>query len=648
MHVTPPHGGRDTPMKPAQPPSLKRYATEWMTLGLALALAAVLIVYELQQGRAGIDTTEHERLAVQARVIEDNLAQQLDGINKALASLRAEYARPPAERTANTSARLKILSDAIPGVRNMFLIDASGTVIASSEAALLGRSCSEREFFRVPNQARIGETLYVSPPFQSLLGHLVIAVSRVLHGPSGEFEGLVVAGLDTRYFEVVMRSVLYAHDMQAALAHADGKIFLATPQGTALPALKSRMSEIAEAMREGGATPWVDGATHDDSGSIIAVREVAPAALQMDRPLVIAVGRSADAVFRAWRQHAVELGGFFSAVFLAASLGLHRSQRRRREFDELDAVAATERRLGAERLELALRGAELGLWDWDVPNDRFNHNELTRLRLGYAPDEIGLDGKAWRALFHADDAERVMATIEAHFDSRTEAYECEFRIRHKAGHAVWLLSRGKVVERDADGRPLRMAGTHMDITDRKRIELELQRLNERLTQLSTTDGLTEVGNRRLFDQTLSAEWARAARKRDRVALLMIDIDHFKDYNDAYGHPAGDECLRRVARIVSETVKREGELVARYGGEEFALLLPGADLASARVVAERCLAALAEARIEHRQSPTSQWVTMSDGIADAVAAPGTLPTALVEAADAALYRAKRAGRSRLEI
>ena len=635
-------------MKAAQTQSLKRYATEWLVLAIALALAAAFIVYELQQGRAGIDAMEHERLAVQARVIEDNLALQLDGINKALASVRAEYARPAAERTANTSARLKILSDAIPGVRNMFLLDAAGTVVASSEAALLGKNFREREYFAVPNQSRIGGTLYVSAPFRSVFGNLVVVVGRVLHGPSGEFEGLVVAGLDTRYFQVVMRSVLYADDMQAALAHADGKIFLGASRGHGPDTLQALMPAIAARLREPRADmPPTTVLTRAGDDTIVAVREIAPTALQMDKPLVVAVSRSEDAAFRTWRQHGVELGGFFSALFLTTSLGLHRSQWRRREFDRFEAAAANERRLGAERLELALRGAELGLWDWDVPNDRFIHNELTRLRLGYAPDEIGPDGKAWRALFHSDDAARVVATIDAHFEGRTEAYECEFRIRHKAGHPVWLLSRGKVVERDADGRPLRMAGTHMDITERKRIELELQRLNERLTQLSTTDGLTEVGNRRLFDQTLSAEWARAARKRDPVALLMIDIDHFKDYNDTYGHPAGDECLRRVARIVSETVKREGELVARYGGEEFALLLPGADLAAARVVAERCLAALAEARIEHRQSPTSAWVTMSIGIADAVAAPGTLPTALVEAADAALYRAKRAGRSRYE-
>ena len=631
-------------MNRQQPTTPRRNATEWGVLALALFLAAALIGYELQQGHVGIDATERDRLAVQARVIEDNISQQLDGINKALGSLRAEYARPVAERAGDTSARLKILSDAIPGVRNMFILDTAGRVTASSEAALLGTDLKDRAYFTASSQTRIGETLYVSPPFVSVLGNRVIVVGRILHGPTGEFEGLAAAALDGRYFEVVMRSVMYAKDMQVALAHADGSVFIGLPRATAPHDVADIAAQIAlEAHPGGEASQTV--VTRGDAPLIAAAREVSPAALKMDRPLVVVVSRHVDAVFRPWRLHASELGGFFVVLLIATTAGLHSSQWRRREFDRLAAMTADERRLGAERLELALRGAELGLWDWDVRNDRFNHNELTRLQLGYAVDEIGLGGSEWRALFHPDDEDRILQTINAHFRGQTDAYECEFRVLHKAGHPVWLLSRGKVVERDAEGRPLRMAGTHMDITERKRIELELQRLNERLTQLSTTDGLTEVGNRRLFDQTLSAEWSRAARKHDRIALLMIDIDHFKPYNDCYGHPAGDECLRKVARLISETVKREGELVARYGGEEFALLLPGTDLAAARIVAERCLDALAEARIEHRGSPTSPWLTMSIGIADAVAAPGTLPSALVEAADAALYRAKRAGRVR---
>ncbi|HEY5322081.1 MAG TPA: diguanylate cyclase, partial [Caldimonas sp.] len=163
----------------------------------------------------------------------------------------------------------------------------------------------------------------------------------------------------------------------------------------------------------------------------------------------------------------------------------------------------------------------------------------------------------------------------------------------------------------------------------------------------TTDALTEVGNRRMFDQTLKTEWARASRRGEPVGLLMIDIDHFKEYNDHYGHPAGDVCLRQVARMVGESMRRGGELVARYGGEEFALLLPGADLEDTRRAAERCMQIIADAKIEHRASATSAWLTISIGAASQVAAAGTDGSALVETADAALYRAKRCGRGRIE-
>jgi len=627
-------------------PTPHRYLAEWLVLALALAVASGLIGFELQRRHASTGANERDRLTVQARVVDENLSQQLDGINKALISIRTEYAQTSGERPGSSSARLKTLSDAIPGVRNLFMLDATGTILSSSEPVLIGRNFRDREYFDIASRERNTETLYVSAPIRTLMGPYVIVVGRVLLGPTGRFEGVIVAALEADYFDVVLRSVLYARDMSAALSHADGKVFLTAPRDAAPPDLEGLLPvRTAVQLRPASGTLVVDqGAGRDER--IVAVRAVAPPGLHMDKPLVVVLSRAHDGVYAAWRKQALEAGGFLAALFATASLGLQRSQSRRREFDRFESATAHERRRSAERLETALRGAALGLWDWHVPEDRFSH-ELARLQLGYAAGEVPPEGGAWRALIHPEDVGRVVATFEAHFFRETENYECEFRVRHKEGRWVWLLSRGQVVERDAEGRPLRMAGTHMDITERKSIELELQRLNERLVLLSTTDGLTEVGNRRLFDQTLNAEWARAARKRDPVALLMIDIDHFKDYNDHYGHPAGDECLRRIARLISETVKREGELVARYGGEEFALLLPGADLESGRIVAQRCLRALADARLEHAASPTSPWVTMSIGVASAVAGIGVKASVLVDAADAALYRAKRAGRGRFE-
>ena len=198
-----------------------------------------------------------------------------------------------------------------------------------------------------------------------------------------------------------------------------------------------------------------------------------------------------------------------------------------------------------------------------------------------------------------------------------------------------------------EGRPDRLIGVLQDITEKKTAALELQRLNKQLARLSTTDALTEIGNRRLFDQTLQSEWARAARRSEAIGLLMIDIDHFKAFNDHYGHPAGDACLRKVARLLGSAAQRSGELVARYGGEEFTVLLPGADLAETCRTAERCCSIVADARIAHGASPIAAWLSVSIGAASRMASAGAEAAGLLAAADAALYRAKRNGRGRVE-
>ena len=185
-----------------------------------------------------------------------------------------------------------------------------------------------------------------------------------------------------------------------------------------------------------------------------------------------------------------------------------------------------------------------------------------------------------------------------------------------------------------------------DFTERKRQELRLQRANELLARQSTTDGLTGVGNRRLFDQLLQQEWLRSARAGQPLALVLVDIDHFKQYNDCYGHVAGDDCLRRVATLLRSCVGRGSEAVCRYGGEEFAILLVDTDLAGAQVVAQRCLDSVRLAAIEHEGSPVRRSVSLSIGVAARVGEPALAASSLVQAADSALYQAKQSGRARL--
>lgn len=174
---------------------------------------------------------------------------------------------------------------------------------------------------------------------------------------------------------------------------------------------------------------------------------------------------------------------------------------------------------------------------------------------------------------------------------------------------------------------------------------ELQTAHDRLQALATLDGLTNIANHRRFKEFLAQEWQRTQRTRTPLSLLMIDVDFFKFYNDAYGHQAGDECLKRVAVALAETVQRGTDLAARYGGEEFVVVLTDTGLEGAAIVAETIRARVEAMEIPHSASKVHKVVTVSVGIATRVGDPDIGPDGLIAAADAALYRAKRMGRNR---
>jgi len=177
---------------------------------------------------------------------------------------------------------------------------------------------------------------------------------------------------------------------------------------------------------------------------------------------------------------------------------------------------------------------------------------------------------------------------------------------------------------------------------------ELAAANAELARLSLTDGLTGVANRRHFDQRLRDEWARATRDGTPLALLLADVDHFKRYNDTYGHQLGDRCLALVAGALREHSGRASDLVARYGGEEFAVLLPNTDLDGAAAVGERLRAAVAALAIPHNASSAGPIVSLSLGAATTHPVLEIAETTLIATADDALYRAKEAGRNRVAL
>ncbi|WP_066736362.1 PleD family two-component system response regulator [Cupriavidus sp. D384] len=209
-----------------------------------------------------------------------------------------------------------------------------------------------------------------------------------------------------------------------------------------------------------------------------------------------------------------------------------------------------------------------------------------------------------------------------------DTIELVARIRYHSRSYLNLL------QRDEAYRALRQSQQQLLETN-----LELQRL-------TNSDGLTGLSNRRYFDEYLGAEWKRAQREQTQLALLMIDVDAFKAYNDTYGHVAGDEVLRRVATVIRENCARPADLPARFGGEEFAMILPATSPGGARLLAEKVRRSIETLRIAHSGSPTSGFLTVSIG--GAVIVPGADGnfSRLVEAADTGLYQAKRNGRNQV--
>ena len=182
------------------------------------------------------------------------------------------------------------------------------------------------------------------------------------------------------------------------------------------------------------------------------------------------------------------------------------------------------------------------------------------------------------------------------------------------------------------------------VVELETLKQELENSNAKLKRLSSVDGLTDLPNRRFFDETLQTEWQRSLRTQKPLTLILADIDHFKAFNDFYGHVLGDECLKEVGQQLGKNLLRGTDTIARYGGEEFVAILPETDALGGEQVAQRMGEGVRNLQLEHSPSPTSSWVTVSLGVATMIPRPGESATRLIEMADRALYMAKASGRN----
>jgi len=264
--------------------------------------------------------------------------------------------------------------------------------------------------------------------------------------------------------------------------------------------------------------------------------------------------------------------------------------------------------------------------------------------LGWSQDSW-LTANDWATRIHPEDRERVVNFCISQSKAGID-HEADYRALTKDNGYVWI--RDVVhVSRDEKGEVESLIGFMFDISERKKAEESLLVLQKELEALSFQDGLTGVANRRRFETTLEVEWASARRDQSPLSAIILDVDHFKQYNDRYGHVQGDECLKSMARALCLAIKRPRDMIARTGGEEFVLLLPETALDAAQQLAERCKDALAALRIPHAASSVGEFVTASMGVGTVQPSGSMEPMRFIAAVDKLLYKAKQAGRNRIE-
>lgn len=280
--------------------------------------------------------------------------------------------------------------------------------------------------------------------------------------------------------------------------------------------------------------------------------------------------------------------------------------------------------------------------DWKTMSFAYIGPQIEEL-LGWT-QESWLSAEDWATRMHPDDQQWVVDFCIKQSQDGID-HEADYRALTADGDYVWIRDVVHVV-RDENGEVDCLVGFMFDISERKKTEEKLLALQKQLEDMSFTDGLTGVANRRQFDMTLDAEWVNAKSRRQPLSLILIDIDYFKQYNDCYGHIQGDECLKTVARVLNGAAVRARDFFARFGGEEFVFILPETDGTSAEVVAERCRKLIFKEQIEHSGSALSSVLTLSIGVGTIIPGHDDDPVRFVNLVDRKLYEAKNKGRNRI--
>ena len=291
------------------------------------------------------------------------------------------------------------------------------------------------------------------------------------------------------------------------------------------------------------------------------------------------------------------------------------------------------------RLEYAWTG-NLGHWYWNIKTNEVTFNPLKVTTLGNDKSEIPqhVSYQYFTDMLHPEDYQKAMDAMLGHMYGDAVVYEVEYRIRAKDGGYRWYYDRGKITQRDEQGKAAFMAGIVFDITEKKETQMDLENKNRILSEMSSLDSLTKISNHRTLIERLERFIAEARRTGIPLSMAMVDIDDFKRINDSKGHVTGDQVLCAVADIIKNSI-RDTDLAARYGGDEFAVVFPGTQARTAAGVMERVRQAVnSHAVLE------GLVVTLSTGVAQY---SGEELAQFIDEADKKLYEAKHRGKNKVE-
>src|ERR1700761_2431217 len=532
-----------------------------------------------------------------------------------------KYQTPPPERF---NKYLADLVQGLPQIREIGVFNADGDWLYSSLPAMPHYNNSDRDYF-IYHRDTQGPALQISAPLQSrLTGHLTIILSKRISRQDGSFAGVLTAAIDSDYFNGFYNRIQLGSGGAISLIRRDGIVLIRWPNSH-VGADVSKADLFAHQLKLSSVRYYRTISPFDGEGKYFGYEE------SSQYPLVVTVARSETELLANWwkglRTDALVGIVLLGMIVLLAAL-LSSLFRFRLKTEQALRERETRYRLLADNIAdivilLDGRGALLYVSPSVEPVLGLRGNDLV--------------GKSCFDLVHYEDRERVQAaTAELTHPNATNSVA--FRIARADGSIAWVEINFKLASERNVAEKIKFVGVVRDVTQRKMMEDELNSLNSRLAQLATTDGLTGLPNRRTFDAFLHREYSG----HGTISVLLFDIDHFKSYNDTFGHQAGDECLKAVAGTIADATFSTTGMSARYGGEEFAIILPDVPEAEALRVAEAVRLTVSSLGISNPASPRG-YVTISVGVATRTRATLNEAT-LVGDADLALYEAKRQGRN----